>query len=44
MLPVFSGQASSVIRVSQVANARPTRPPKLAMYHIQVDLSVSKNW
>ena len=43
MLPVLSGHATSVMRVSHAADASPMNPPALAMYHIQVDLFTSKN-
>src|ERR1700730_10418242 len=43
MLPVVIGHDVSVIVVSQVAAARPANPPALAMYQIQVSLSISLN-
>src|SRR5438309_1940510 len=43
ILPVGSGQASCVIRVSHVAIRNPTRAPPLAMYHSHVFLPILLN-
>ena len=43
MFPVRSGHASSVMRVSQVENARPTMPPANAIHPIHVALSRCAN-